>query len=447
MPRTAAAAARSLAVVVVPLVLLSLVAGCEAEADGKAAASGKGGQAQRDPVAVTLAPARAEPLERTVEIKIGTLYGDEETTISAKVAGRVQQILADVGDRVSAGAPLAQIDPTDYQLTVAQREAAVTEALAELGLTELPAADFDVTKVATVERARFQAANAKAKLDRARQLFEAQPPLISEQDFADIETAYEVAVRDHEVAELSARSQLALARTRQSELESARQMLADATVRAPSARDVAASAVASTAPSDGRYAVAERRVEVGEYVAAGAPMFRLVADDPIKFRGAVPERFVNELRVGQPVTIRVESAPEAFAGTVSRVNPAIDPQSRTFQIEALFDNDRQLLRPGAFARGTVRVGEDPDVTFVPRESIVSFAGVDKVYTVADGKAVEHVIRQGPVRGDYVAVREGLTGQPQVVVTGAGKLAKDVPVQVTTGPGAPSTQPTATAATR
>jgi multidrug efflux pump subunit AcrA (membrane-fusion protein) len=423
--------------------------GCGGEKDGSAGgAQGKGGAGggptQRDPVPVTLAPARVEPLERTVDL-VGSLYGDEEATISAKVPGRVKQILADVGDRVSAGAPLAQIDRTDYELAIRQREMALAEALAELNLTELPPADFDVEKVATVERARSQAANAKAKLERARKLFEQKPPLISEQDFADLETAHEVAQQDHEVAKLNARSQLALARTRQCELLGAQQRLEDTTIRAPAAGDVEASAVASTYPADGRYAVAQRNVSVGEYVREGDAMFRLVADNPIKFRGGVPERFVNDLRVSQPVTIRIEGSTDAFVGRVSRINPAIDPQSRTFQIEALVGNDRQLLRPGAFARASVRVGEDAAVTFVPHRAIVSFAGIDKVFTVSDGKAVEHVVRPGPRRDDYVAIRDGLKGQVDVVVTGASKLSKDVPVQVTTAAAAAATQQTTAAA--
>src|SRR5690606_6413584 len=147
-------------------------------------------------------------LPRTVSV-VGTLYGDEETTISAKVPGRVRQILADVGDRVSPGEALAEIDPVDYELVIDQKEMSVRQALARLGLKELPDGDFDGSTIATVERARFQAANARAKLNRAKQLFEQQPPLISEQDFADLQTANEVAQRDYEVALLEAQALLA----------------------------------------------------------------------------------------------------------------------------------------------------------------------------------------------------------------------------------------------
>lgn len=412
-----------------------LAAGCGTETDGHAEAQE---EPPRQATSVVLAPVRVEPVERTVEV-VGTLHGDEEVTISAKVPGRVQTIHADVGDRVAAGQPLAQIDPTDYELVVNQRDLAVREALAELGLDEVPGDEFDVTKVATVERARFEAANARAKLDRARRLFEQTPPLISEQDYQDLETAHQVARRSADVAVLEAQTQLAQAKTRRSELEAARQRLSDTSIRAPQGPDVPASL--ATRPA-GRYAVAQRLVSEGEYVREGDPLFRLIADDPIKLRASVPERFVADVRPGQDVRVRVESYPQPFGGAVSRVNPAIDPQSRTFQVEAILPNAQRLLRPGAFARGVIVVGAEPAVTFVPRAAVVSFAGVDRVFTVSDGKAVEHTVsvRAGVERDGHVALSEGLSGQTLVVVRGNTQLTRGSPVEVVDSDDHAATQP-------
>src|SRR5436190_292591 len=76
---------------------------------------------------------------------------------------------------------------------------AMEETLAKLGLKELPSKDFDVTKVPTVVKARLQAENADARYNRGKKLFEAQPPLMSEQDFADLETALRVARSTYDV--------------------------------------------------------------------------------------------------------------------------------------------------------------------------------------------------------------------------------------------------------
>lgn len=378
---------------------------------------------ERPAVEVKTAAVQHVDLDRTVEV-VGTLYGDEEIVVSAKVAGRVVGMSADIGDRVAGGSQLAQIDPTDYQLEVSRRENAVAEALSSLGLSELPGDDFNVDTVSTVERARFQAANARAKMERARKLFEQKPPLISEQEYADLQTAYEVSQRDFEVARLNARSQLASARSRQSELNVAREQLADTRVLAPKLDE------------QRRFAVATRSVSQGEYVREASPMFRLVLDDILKFRGALPERFGQDVKVGQTITIQVAGLSEPVSGKVSRTSPAVDVATRTFQIEAIFINRDGRLRPGGFARGLILVGKDENVPAVPEKAVVSFAGVDKVFSVRDGKAIEHDVDLGPRFDGMVAIRGGLNDAQTVVVGGVSKVFDGAKVQTT-----PSTQPT------
>lgn len=413
-----------------------LACGCDGGEASAPAAHGRGGA--RPAVAVTLAPVLRQDIESTVDV-VGTLFGEEQTTIGAKVPGRVREVFVDVGDRCTPGQELARIDPTDYELAVGQRRMALQEALAKLGLTEMPAAGFDVTTVATVQRAKFQAANAKAKLERARQLFERHPPMISEQDYADLETAYEVAQRDHDVAKLEAESLLAVARTRLSELRAAEQRLDDTCVRAPSA--IPETASSASQPALPPFAVTRRNVSAGAYAREGDAMFDLVIDDPIRFRAAVPERYLADVRTGQVAHVRVESYSDPFEGRIRRINPAIDPQSRTFEIEVAVPNGRRLLRPGAFARGVVVIGQQQGVLFVPRQSIVSFAGLDRVFTVKDGKAVEHIVRIGPARGDHVAVLAGVEGSPErVVASGLSRLSQGDAVEFRTAATAPATAP-------
>src|SRR5688500_17702310 len=187
-------------------VAAALAAGC-----GKESPAAQQQQAEAVPVSVALATVGS--VQREVDI-VGTLYGDEEATVSAKVPGRIMEILKDVGDRAAAGETLAQIEKTDYELAAAQKRMAMQAALAKLGLSEMPGESFDLKNVPTVERARLESENAKAKFNRAQQLFEQKPPLISEQDYADIKTAFEVAKSNYDVELLTARAQLAEARAR-----------------------------------------------------------------------------------------------------------------------------------------------------------------------------------------------------------------------------------------
>ena len=125
----------------------------------------------------------------------------------------------------------------------------------------------------------------------------------------------------------------------------------------------------------------------------------------------------------------VEAYPDTFPGSVSRINPQIDPANRTFQVEILVANARHLLRPGGFARGRVQTRMQDDVVFVPQESVVTFAGVNKVFTVKGDKAAEVPIELGDRDGDEVEVLKGLRGTESVVVSGTSKLAAGMPVSV------------------
>src|SRR6185369_914818 len=94
-------------------------------------------------------------------------------------------------------------------------------------------------------------------------------------------------------------------------------------------RDVLAIQVQHTqirAPFDGR--IAKRMVDVGNYVRTGAPVFVLVADNPLRLRGEVPERFAAELQTGQDVRGHVEAYPDDdIDGRLTRISPAANPQS------------------------------------------------------------------------------------------------------------------------
>lgn len=431
-----------------------MVGGC-----GDEAASAK---AQRpvEAVAVSVVSSRVGPVQREVAVT-GTLYGDEEATVSAKVPGRVTQIFTDVGDRAAPGEPLAQIEKTDYELAAAQKQMAVQAALAKLGLTDMPSADLDLDKIPTVQRARLQAANAEAKFNRGKQLHDQAPPLISDQDFADLQTAFDVARSNYDVELLTARSLAADARAMRSDFDLEQQKLRDATVRAPGAapatttQPAGAAAAAGRAgagdnakgasdrskPQAGKYAVGARLVSVGEYVREGTPLFRLVANDPIKFRPQVPEKYQGQVQVGQKVRVTVSAYPgAAFEGTVARISPQVDVASRSFQVEILVPNADGRLQAGAFANGAILTRTQADVTLVPVEAIVTFAGVSKVFSVADGKAIEHKIDVGQPVGDAVEVVRGFKGIAPLVASGKNRLASGVPVTVGPATTAPATAP-------
>ena len=115
-----------------------------------------------------------------------------------------------------------------------------------------------------------------------------------------------------------------------------------------------------------------------------------------------------ELAVGRPVRVEVEAYPgRKFAGTITRVSPAVDVESRTFTVEASVPNPGEVLKPGFFAKASIVIGMERNVPFVPEEAVVTFAGIVKVYVIAEGKTEERRVTTGQRRDGWVEILEGV----------------------------------------
>ena len=374
---------------------------------------------------VEVAPSQAfrAPVQRSVRAT-GTLYGEEAVTIAAKVPGRVQDVFRDVGDVLLPGTPLAQLEKIDAELALNERRRAFEQSLARLGLTALPEGEIDVETLPAVERARLQAENGHARYERGRLLRERVPPAMSEQDYLDLKTAWSVAQADHRIAQLGARAQLAEARAQKAQIESAEQRLLDTLHVVPGVQRAGA-----------EYAVAQRRVSVGDLVNVGAPLFDLVDLDPLELRARLPERHGAAIAVGQRALIELESHAGTFEGRVARVSPAVDVRTRTFEIEIRVPNPGRELRPGSFATAEIETVIEPDVLQVERASVATFAGVHKVFVIVDGVALERVVELGSERDGKVEVTKGLDGSEALARRPRG-LATGTKVSVVVGDGEP-----------
>jgi multidrug efflux pump subunit AcrA (membrane-fusion protein) len=395
-------------------------------------------------VTVTVVPVTPRPVRRTVQI-VGTFYGHDEVTITPKVEGRVARIYHDVGDVVKPGDVLLEVEDIDYRLAVAEAQRALELELAKLGLKELPAKDFDVARVPTVVRAEYLERNAQAKVARSSRLRGAGANAL--EDYEQAQTDYNVAQATYQQMVMEAQATLAAARHKQALLDTARQRLAETKVLVPDLSPERLRGVggrlAGTAPKPYpavEYVVAQRMASEGEMVRAfpSVAVFRLVMDRPLKLLATVPERYVGDLQVGQPVEIRVEAYPnETFQGTVARVNPTVDRANRTFGIEVLVPNESRRLKAGSFAKASVFTREDAQAPTIPEEALVTFAGVTKVFVVQDSKARAVKVKPG-VRLDvpragrverWVEVLGEIPSGSPVVTSGQTQLAEDTPVRV------------------
>jgi RND family efflux transporter MFP subunit len=154
----------------------------------------------------------------------------------------------------------------------------------------------------------------------------------------------------------------------------------------------------------------------------------LVRTHPLRLRLAVPEREAGLVRVGQTVDLTVEGDPNKYQGWVARLSPAIAEDNRTLMIEAEVPNGQAALRPGSFAKADIVIQAGQEIVTVPRDSIITFAGIEKVLMVVEGKAVEKRVRSGRRIGEQVEITEGIVAGNQVIVQ-PGNLVAGEPVTV------------------
>jgi multidrug efflux pump subunit AcrA (membrane-fusion protein) len=419
-----------------------------AHAPPASAASTPGSGAGSTPraVAVTVAPVTPRPIKRQVQV-VGTLHGVEEFEMAAKVDGRIVRLLHDVGDVVHPGDLLLEVDPTDLRLTTTEVMRSLELELARLGLSAVPARGFDIGTVPGVARARLLEKNARKKFERSQALLRKQA--LSREDLEQSETDYEVAEANTRQAMLDAEATLASIRQREALLESAQQKLRDTKVVVPTpsvgherlaARFVLASGTGGQTLPETEYVISARMVSEGEMVndSPATSLFKLVMDRSLKLKAHVPERHAGEIEIGQTVLVSVEAWPgERFTGTVARMNPTVDPENRTFEIEVCIPNEDRRLRAGSFAKAAVLTREQPDVATIPESALVRFAGVVKVFVVRDDVAhavpVEAGIRLDVESADRVEVWRETAGELEpgdlVVTTGHSQLADETPVRI------------------
>jgi membrane fusion protein (multidrug efflux system) len=158
-------------------------------------------------------------------------------------------------------------------------------------------------------------------------------------------------------------------------------------------------------------------------------MFSIVMVHPLRLRLAVPERGASGAKVGAPVRVTVEGDETVYKGTLVRVSPSIQELGRTLMVEAEIPNERGTLRPGAFAKAEIVTSAEKSTIFVPAASLLSFAGVEKVISVKDGKTIELHVTSGRRDGDRIEIVEGLKpGVPVVLDPGSLAPGEEVTIE-------------------
>ncbi len=362
-------------------------------------------QAAASKAKIRVAPVERQQQQRTVET-VGSLFAYDEVAVSSEAEGRVEQVMVDVGDGVGKGQLLARIAPVEFELTVEQQRAALQQARARLGLRDGDGELKDVKQAAEVKKAAADLADAEQKFKRAQSLLETG--VIARQQFDEADARYKAARATYDLAVQQVENLRASMQQTQATLNLASKRLRDTQIRAPFA---------------GR--VKTRDVTVGQYLKIQTPVMTIVNVDPLRVRLSVPEKMSPWVRVGREVKLTLEAFPgREFTGRISRINPAVEEQTRTFEIEALVANRNGELKPGSFVKATIQSDRVDSILTIPYNAAAYLFGAYKVFVV-EGKTIkEREVKLGDRVGERVEIIEGLQADEKVAVVEAGQQLKD-----------------------
>ena len=333
----------------------------------------------------------------------GTMQAVTEAPILARADGYLKRRLADIGDRVTAGQILAEIDAPELDQQMHQAEAAIEQAQASIEQAQAALAQGKANR----ELARITA-------DRMKQLVEKgiSPQQEGDQYQAQL-AAQDANVQALEKAIVAQRSNLAAVKANLARLQ-----------------EVQGYRVVK-APFDGVITV--RNVDVGALVSTGTTLlYRIAQTGTLRTYVNVPQSSVNAVRVGQPASVTVSHLPgRTFRGTIARTANALDPASRTMLVEVDVPNADGALFPGVYADVDLS-GARPNQPLVVPAAAILFRSDGAQLAVVQPDQTVHLqkITVGRDYGDRVEILQGVSeGTTIIAVPGdaAREGAKVVPL--------------------
>lgn len=368
------------------------------------------GKQEEGPLPVEVAKVQAKEVRRTIDVT-GTLAAIEEVTVSSEVEGRVLRIAADLGDQVKAGQPLVVLDPERLQYRLDQQRAALGRALARFGVVDHAAPLPEIERTPDVQKALAERAQAEQAFRRAEQLRKTE--LLPQQQLDDAEAMLKAKQADYDSALQSARNLRADIDAERATLKLAEAALRDATIRAPFDAYVQ-----------------RRLVSLGGFVRTQTAVMALVKIDPLRLIAEVPEKMAPWVKIGQTLSLTVESQPGTpISGEISRLSPAVNPQTRAFPLEGLVPNPKGELKPGSFARVHIVTDLVERVLTVPANALQYRYGVNRVFVVQGDRLKATEIKVGDRVGERIEVVAGVDAGVAIAVKDVERLADGQKVTV------------------
>jgi len=173
----------------------------------------------------------------------------------------------------------------------------------------------------------------------------------------------------------------------------------------------------------------ERHVSLGDYVTTSTPLVTIQTVSPQRAAFQVPERYADQLEVGQQVTFRVAALTgREFTGRVDFVDPLVQLPGRTITVKAVVPNPRRELQAGMFIEVRLATAVRPQAVIIAEDAVLPIQGSSFVWVVQSGKATRRQVELGVRTPGLVEVRSGVESGEEVVVGGQERLAEGAPVQ-------------------
>jgi RND family efflux transporter MFP subunit len=296
--------------------------------------------------------------------------------------GYVREVKVTTGDHVRAGQLLVTLDTRDLDANARRAEAAREEVR-----TSVPEADSAV-------------AVAKANLDLAQTTFNRMKELFQKKSISSQEF-------DEASAKLKAtQAAYAMTRARRTQMDS-KLVQAEQEVRSA---NVTRSYGHVSAPFSG--IVTAKGVEPGSLAMQGTPLLTIERDGPFRLEVAVEESRLGTIKVGQPVSVSLDTMDRRIEARVSEIVPAVDAASRSYLVKIDLPALPEL-RSGIFGRVAFAVGSRT-VLAIPAHAVSDRGQLQSVMVAENGVAHTRLISSGQKDNDRFEVLSGLTAGEKVI---------------------------------
>jgi len=361
------------------------------------------------PLAVAVSPVAAveRPIARFIRVT-GTLTAEERSDVAAETAGRVVATPVERGTPVAEGATIVKLSPVETEASLKEAEANAAQIEARLALG--PEGLFDVNRVPEVANARANLTLAQSEFGRIEKLLAER--VVSQSEYDQRKTQVEATRQQYESAKNGAEQQYQALQAARARVTLARKAVGDTTVRAPFTG-----------------IVAQRMVSTGDYVTRGMKVAEVVRITPLRIELTVPEQFVADVKVGQPVSFSVDAFPgKTFDGQVRFVSPSLRADQRALTVEASVPNAKGELKPGMFATALVEQAKKAPGVLVPADAVRTISGTSRVFVVTGDRAEERIVTTGQKVDALVELTTGLKAGERVATENVNQLVDGIRVK-------------------